>query len=370
MASAEFGNSSFYDSKPLTLEELGESEHQVGGFHGLRQNEYQIPERLLNKRQYNLPQGTSLKFPYQSLADIVLGANKDVKFHRSLTSRENAQKYATNNRLRLGPDADFNADGVNDVVLFDRYNNPVVINGFALANSEYPYKKAFYEANPKKSQQMRAGGYGKWVRNWIPEHGIDIGTWASAGFKKKSISDREPSLRQNLNTTIKDNIVRLIDGAPFSDEIKKLIKRVLPWFQLFSILYDRYVISALIYMLPVVKENSENVDVFKKLLKRKEVKKIVDTFMEGEAFSRVNAKILSKDVLVGIVNEIAGAGGLDGLVMDIERQRASTGKYPDAIEIQELKEELSDSANLIKRDITARLNQIIRGEVPPSPPAE
>ena len=161
-----FGNSVFdTEDTPLTLEDLGEEERHVGGFQGLRQNGFQRPERILNKRPYNLPDGTSLKFPYKSLANIVLGANKDVKFHRSLTSRANAEKYAANRRLRLGPDADFNADGVNDVVLFDRYNNPVVINGFALANSEYPYKKTFYETYPKKSQQMAAGGYGKWVRN-------------------------------------------------------------------------------------------------------------------------------------------------------------------------------------------------------------
>ena len=365
MARRGFGDSSFMDT-PLTLEELGEEPHQVGGFQGLRAVGNQRPERLIAKRQYDLPEGTALKFPYQPLADIVLGANKDVKFHRSLTSRENAEKYAANNRLRLGPDADFNADGVNDVVLFDRYNNPVVINGFALANSEYPYKKAFYEANPKKSQQMGAGGYGKWVKSWIPDNAASIDAWASAGFKKKSVSHREPSARQNLNTAIKDNIVRLIDGSVFPDEVKKLIKGILPWFQIFSIIYDRYVISALIYILPQVKAVSSDVDEFKKLLKRKDVKKIVDTYIASESFNNnVYEKILSKPILEGIVNDIAGEGGLNEFVSDI-----SSNGFPDSIRRQELKEELSSRANRLKSWVLETLNQMIRGEAPVAKPGE
>ena len=98
-----FGNSQFGDltDRPMTLAELSEPP-QIGDIKPLNRNARQRKEKIIDKRAYNLPQGTDLKFPYQPLADIVLGANKDVKFHRSLTSRANAAKYAANNRLRLG----------------------------------------------------------------------------------------------------------------------------------------------------------------------------------------------------------------------------------------------------------------------------
>ena len=68
-------------------------------------------------------------------------------------------------------DKDFNGDAVNDVVLFNKNGDPVIINGFGLASSEYPYRKSFYEANDTKIKRMRAGGYNNWVRkSFVPEH--------------------------------------------------------------------------------------------------------------------------------------------------------------------------------------------------------
>ena len=358
-----FGDS-FFDTEdaPLSLEELGEEEQHIGVLPRRRQAERQRAERLINKRAYALPEGTSLKFPYKSLANIVLGANKDVKFHRSLTSRANAEKYAANNRLRLGPDADFNADGVNDVVLFDRYNNPVVINGFALANSEYPYKKAFYEANPKKSQQMRAGGYGKWVKNWIPEHGEYIQELASQGFKKKSISNREPSIRQNINKDIKRVIEEWMKGASIPEPVISLVKSVLPWFQIFSLVYDNSITDALINILPDVKRVSGDLDEFKKLLKRKDVKKVVDSYMASDSFARlVNERVLTVANLGGLVNSIIGGGGFDAFIQHIAKEYYNKGEYPSSVQIQVWKENFAERAYAIKQSVIARLNQKIQG---------
>ena len=358
-----FGNSVFNtEDTPLTLEDLGEEERHVGGFQGLRQNGFQRPERILNKRPYNLPDGTSLKFPYKSLANIVLGANKDVKFHRSLTSRANAEKYAANRRLRLGPDADFNDDGVNDVVLFDRYNNPVVINGFALANSEYPYKKTFYETYPKKSQQMAAGGYGNWVKGWIPSNKERIEALAAQGFKKKSISNREPSIRQNLSKAIKDNIEQLLRGAGLPDDIQSLIKSILPWFQIFSILYDDIVLRRLIDILPDVRRVSNNLDEFKKLLKRKEVKKVVDRYMKSDEFEPITSEILSVKTLTGIVDDIIGTGGVNEFVVMLQEDFADKGIPPNSIQKQLWKEEFVERANDIKQQITYDLEQKFKDE--------
>ena len=353
-----FGGSNFDDvSNPLSLEELGENEHHIADFYR-RQPVAPRPERIISKREYTLPEGTALKFPYKSLADIVLGGNKDVKFHRSLTSRANAQKYADNNRLTLGPDLDFNADGVNDVVLFDRYHNPVVINGFALANSEYPYKKAFYEANPKRSDQIRAGGYRKWLKDYIPDHEADISAWIGKGFKKKSISKKEPSFRDNLNTGIKDKIVTMLERAGLPKGVVSLIRSLIPWFQIFSILYDNFITDKLVDMFPDIRAASADITDFKKYLNRKAVKQAVNTVMSGAQFEQfVLNTVLSDATLSGLLNSLCGASGLAGFLRTLQTQFWSKNVYPDAVQRQLWKEEFAERAEAIKQSVLDRLNR-------------
>ena len=354
-----FGESNFDDvSNPLTLDELGENEHRIDGFRR-RRAVAPRPERIISKREYALPEGTDLKFPYKSLADIVLGGNKDVKFHRSLTSRANAQKYADKNRLSLGPDADFNADGVNDVVLFDRFHNPVVINGFALANSEYPYKKAFYEANPKKSDQIRAGGYGNWLKDYIPDHEADISAWGSQGFKKKSVSKKELSFRDYLNAGIKDNIVMMMERAGLPSPVVSLIRSLLPWFQIFSILYDNFITDKLIDMFPEIRAASADIADFKKYLNRKAVKQAVNAAMSGQQFEQfVLDNVVSEATLSGLLNSLCGSGGLSGFLRTLQTQFYSQNIYPDAVQRQVWKEEFAQRAEAIKQSVLDRLNAI------------
>ena len=353
-----FGESGFDDvSNPLSLEELGENEHRIADFQR-RRPVVARPERIISKRQYTLPQGSALKFPYKSLADIVLGGNKDVKFHRSLTSRANAQKYAANNRLTLGPDADFNADGVNDVVLFDRYNNPVVINGFALANSEYPYKKAFYEANPKRNGQIRAGGYGNWLKDYIPDHEADISEWTSKGFKKKSISKKELSFRDYLNAGIKDSIVVMLPRAGLPKGVVSLIRSILPWFQIFSILYDNFITDKLVDISPDITAASTDIADFKKYLNRKAVKQAVNAAMSGDQFEQfVLNTVISEATLSGLINSLCGSGGLAGFLRTLQSQFYSRNVYPDAVQRQVWKEEFAQRAEAIKQSVLDRLNR-------------
>ena len=164
-ATQSFGDSTELDVNQMSLGELDEpfvipiSRRKGGKGKPKKFPFYRLDESIVKSRQ-----------PYSQLADIVLGANQDVKFHRSLTDRAIAGKYAKDHRLKLGDDKDYNEDGINDVILFNKWGDPVVINGHALANTDYPYRKAFYEANPKKSDRMRAGGYNKWLKQSLCDH--------------------------------------------------------------------------------------------------------------------------------------------------------------------------------------------------------
>ena len=95
----------------------------------------------------------------RQLGQTVLDGHHDIKFHKGAEQRATAADWGRRRGLTLGPDADINDDGVNDVVLYTREGVPVVINGYALKKSEFMLRKKFHEDNPDAGARMRVGGY-------------------------------------------------------------------------------------------------------------------------------------------------------------------------------------------------------------------
>ena len=112
--------------------------------------------------------GTPDSTLYDQLINLILNAKKDIKFSPSAETREGAARYAKSRGLRLGEaGTDINQDGVEDVVLYNKSGYPVVINGYHLAPSRFPYRKSYKENNPKPIDRYRVGGYkGYMDRQW------------------------------------------------------------------------------------------------------------------------------------------------------------------------------------------------------------
>ena len=86
--------------------------------------------------------------PMRCIGDTVLNHKKDIKFHRSTETRAGAAKYAAKHNLVLGPEEDINGDDISDVVLYDENGQPVLINGYGVRPSQYPYRMKYAEKYP------------------------------------------------------------------------------------------------------------------------------------------------------------------------------------------------------------------------------
>ena len=137
---------------------------------------------------------------YDQLINLILNAKKDIKFSPSAETRAGAARYAKSRGLRLGPKGtDINQDGVEDVVLYNKSGYPVVINGYHLAPSRFPYRKSYKENNPKPIDRYRVGGYkGYMDRQWgVDPEGFNEDGKRAVEFDKDNLPTAFKILKDN-----------------------------------------------------------------------------------------------------------------------------------------------------------------------------
>ena len=95
----------------------------------------------------------------RSLLNIVGTANhkKDIKQIAKTQSVRGAQEWITKNNKQgwTAAEEDVDNDGISDVLVKDANGNLVIVNGYTLKPSTYPYRKLFYEADPEVRADYR-----------------------------------------------------------------------------------------------------------------------------------------------------------------------------------------------------------------------
>ena len=94
-----------------------------------------------------------------SLINIVGTANhkKDIKQIAKTQSVRGAQEWIKKNKKAgwIAEEEDVDNDGISDVLVKDANGNLVIVNGYTLKPSTYPYRKLFYEAEPEVRKDYR-----------------------------------------------------------------------------------------------------------------------------------------------------------------------------------------------------------------------
>ncbi len=98
----------------------------------------------------------------KELALVVLDMQRDIKKIADAQSYVGAQRIAEKwgNGHRAAHE-DYNDDGITDILIYDKYDNPVVVNGYTTKQSKWPMQNAYFTAAPTKADRQ-ALKYDKW----------------------------------------------------------------------------------------------------------------------------------------------------------------------------------------------------------------
>lgn len=91
----------------------------------------------------------------EGLYHILCDMRRDIKKVSDVQSLQGAKKWA---KKRYDDEdsalnTDLNADGIGEIVVYDPYGNPVMINGYTTKDSQWPVNQKYFAANPTKEQR-------------------------------------------------------------------------------------------------------------------------------------------------------------------------------------------------------------------------
>ena len=246
---------------------------------------------------------TEFRGPIRTIGDIVLQDKKDIKFHRSVETRAGAQRYADQHGLQFFGEEDINNDGIMDIVLYDKDGRPVMINGYATAESQYPYRLEYATMYPRKADKMRIGGYGGFINKLRRKQieGFDYDRFnaevVQKGFKAlKEIKEpnekkpRELTLYQAFSNEfiniVKDQLAPYLLSSNHSWVLKAIPYMSLASFgYIYVILRELWNIESLQTYVQTIKSKTrdpkERYELFKQVISRKDIKDDINRYYQS-----------------------------------------------------------------------------------------
>ena len=227
--------------------------------YGINMDKVQLrPKRKLQKGETNTVQ------IYNKLIDIILNAKKDIERVNSCMTLEGATKYANNHDLYMPTDVkgnstktDINNDGVDEIVLFNRKGQPVIINGYKIGQSDFPFRNEYLREYNTPEKREEIGGFKGFIQK---KYGADAefgpdgkrnvqystknppADWKAlkqAGYTLPAAPRKELTLHQRFT-----NAVAQIYNSWFEEgalQKHTWLKGVLPRMKIISIVVSRFV---------------------------------------------------------------------------------------------------------------------------------
>ena len=214
----------------------------------IEKHKYRIEEKPRESKQKDT------ETIYDKLIDIILEAKKDIKFHRSCETIDDATRYARTKGLRAR-EHDLNGDGITDVIIYNSAGKPIMVNGYSIAPSEFPYRKEYLNKNPKPADRLKTGGYRQWKQDeiWGVKDDFDddgnrkvkydnrdlppsVSKYYDYGYAKLSAPKRKQSAHQMINKYIADVLKEFISNTMPDNE--KTLNALLPRFKIYSLAND------------------------------------------------------------------------------------------------------------------------------------
>ena len=131
-------------------------------------SKFGFKEDLRNREmKFNNEFNENKKNLFDTLVNMVVNHKMELQKIPACSHLNTATKWANKRGLRAG-EKDFDNDGHPETVVYNKAGQPFIINGYKLKASDYPVRKAYWEAHPESEDRA-----GESMREWIMEQTYD-----------------------------------------------------------------------------------------------------------------------------------------------------------------------------------------------------
>ena len=174
------------------------------------------------------------KLGMNELTDIVLTMNQDIKQIKDAQSLAGAQAWVQKHGPELYhvEDVDINGDNIPDIIVKNKDNIPVIVNGYTTCDSTYPYRYAYYTEYPTREARKAARELGDTFRERIK--GMYNPQYDEYGMKIQRDKQGNPMFtnsegllfEQKMKNSGYTKIMRPKDKTPYQAFVKCIVKPI------------------------------------------------------------------------------------------------------------------------------------------------